>query len=246
MNEEKFTGKASLYAKYRLSYPKQLIDYLFRSTEAETVADIGAGTGIFTKCLEDKPWKVTAVEPNSDMLSQLEQTVGKNVTILQNPAEDTGLADNSTDLVTVAQAFHWFDAMKFKSECKRIFTEKGKLAIIWNGRSDCPLQQERNRVCMKYCNTFHSGHTGKLDEKEGDLFLRNEFFASVEFSEIISNVSFSLDRFIGDNLSRSYAPSENDEHFDAFKKELTDVFYRYEKDGAVILPYTTACYLGTL
>lgn len=51
MNENKFTGKAELYSKYRPSYPEKLIDWLYDMTNAEAVADIGAGTGIFTSAL---------------------------------------------------------------------------------------------------------------------------------------------------------------------------------------------------
>lgn len=55
MNENKFTGKAELYSKYRPSYPEKLIDWLYEMTNAEAVADIGAGTGIFTSALLKKP-----------------------------------------------------------------------------------------------------------------------------------------------------------------------------------------------
>lgn len=58
MNENKFTGKAELYSKYRPSYPEKLIDWLYEMTNAEAVADIGAGTGIFTSALLKKPWSV--------------------------------------------------------------------------------------------------------------------------------------------------------------------------------------------
>ena len=44
MNEEKFTGKADVYDKFRPSYPAKLIDWLYEKTQAKTVADIGAGT----------------------------------------------------------------------------------------------------------------------------------------------------------------------------------------------------------
>lgn len=79
MNENKFTGKAELYSKYRPSYPEKLIDWLYDMTNAEAVADIGAGTGIFTSALLKKPWNVTAVEPNSDMLSVLKKALGDKV-----------------------------------------------------------------------------------------------------------------------------------------------------------------------
>lgn len=79
MNENKFTGKAKLYSKYRPPYPEKLIDWLYDMTNAEAVADIGAGTGIFTSALLKKPWSVTAVEPNSDMLSVLKKALGGKV-----------------------------------------------------------------------------------------------------------------------------------------------------------------------
>ena len=51
MNEDKFSGKAEAYSKYRPSYPDSLIEWLYENTKAENVVDIGAGTGIFTECL---------------------------------------------------------------------------------------------------------------------------------------------------------------------------------------------------
>ena len=71
MNEEKFTGKADVYAKYRPSYPTAVVDRLYKLTNADKVADVGAGTGKFTEKLLQKPWSVTAVEPNTDMCREL-------------------------------------------------------------------------------------------------------------------------------------------------------------------------------
>ena len=93
MNEQKFTGKADLYEKFRPSYPDGLIDFLYDNARCDNVADIGAGTGKFTRCLLKKPWKVTAVEPNADMRGKLAETEG--ITVVNAPAENTGLADKS-------------------------------------------------------------------------------------------------------------------------------------------------------
>ena len=60
MNEEKFTGKAELYNKNRPSYPPRLVHWLFKKTNDVAAADIGAGTGIFTKSLSEKFTKITA------------------------------------------------------------------------------------------------------------------------------------------------------------------------------------------
>lgn len=245
MNEEKFTGKAALYAQYRPSYPNSLIDWLYEHANATCVADIGAGTGIFTRCLQSKPWRLSAVEPNSDMQRELRRTLGEDVALYGNSAENTGIPDNSVDLVTVAQAFHWFDEVKFKAECRRILTSAGKLAVIWNERVHSGISDERNSVCMKYCGKFHSGHVGNRNGTDGDRFLRNEYFSSVEYFATENNVPMTKEEFIGDTLSRSYALTSSDKLYDEFIAALGEVFAKYKKNDTIIMEYKTSCYLGT-
>lgn len=243
MNEEKFTGKADLYAKYRPSYPSELIDWLYDNIKAKTVADVGAGTGKFTRCLAAKPWKITAVEPNEDMRSKLNI---EGVKAVNGTAENTGLENGSVDLVTVAQAFHWFDEEKFKAECKRILKPDGKAAIVFNERNyeDCEISAERDKICQKYCGAFHSGHMGKRTSEEGDIFLKNEYFSEVEFFSAENNITMDMESFIGDTLSRSYALKKTDSGFSYFVEDLKSVFSRYEEKGIVTVKYTANCYLG--
>ncbi len=248
MNEQKFTGKADNYDKYRPSYPEELIEWLYNNTAAERVADIGAGTGKFTACLVKKPWSITAVEPNSDMLEKLKVNMSE-VSIVQASAEDTELPEHSFQLITVAQAFHWFDKERFKTECQRLLTDSGKLAIVWNERSKTGLSAERDAVCMKYCGAFHSGHVFTGDSRfdgEGDSFLRNEFFTELDYFCMDYLVPMDREAFIGDILSRSYALSEQDERFTEFLGELNAVFDKYQKDGLVTVEYKSTCYLGRL
>ncbi|MGN1415589.1 MAG: class I SAM-dependent methyltransferase [Oscillospiraceae bacterium] len=243
MNEEMFSGKADNYDRYRPSYPQKLIDYLFDVTLADSVADIGAGTGKFTECLAKKPWDIIAVEPNEDMLQKLRNNV-PSVKIIRAPAENTGIADHSVDLVTTAQAFHWFDAEGFKAECKRILTKRGQLAIVWNEREKCGLSAERDRVCMKYCGMSCRGEVGNRETAEGCRFLREEYFHSYERYSAENIVPMDEERFLGDMLSRSYSLSEDDEGYPQFISELKNVFARFEKNGQVLVPYRTICYLG--
>ncbi|MBP1544176.1 MAG: class I SAM-dependent methyltransferase [Oscillospiraceae bacterium] len=248
MNEQKFTGRADNYDRYRPSYPDSLIRWLYENTGAETVVDIGAGTGKFTACLQKMPWKLTAVEPNGDMLEKLKQNM-PHIVAMQASAENTGLASDSFELVTVAQAFHWFDKSLFSEECRRILKDGGRLAIVWNERSKTGLSAARDAVCMKYCGSFHSGHvfTGyERSDSDGDSFLRNEYFTELcYFSEDYSE-QMTRDAFIGDTLSRSYALCGGDEQYDSFICELERVFEKYQKDGLVTARYKTTCYLGKL
>lgn len=245
MNENKFTGKAELYSKYRPSYSEKLIDRLYEMTNAETVADIGAGTGIFTSALLKKPWSVTAVEPNLDMLSVLKSDLGGKVKTVVASAENTTLDTESVNLITVAQAFHWFDKARFKAECQRILTPDGHLAIVWNSRCQNDLEEERNKICMKYCDCYRSGHvqTG-YDYFDGDTFLRNEYFKNTDFLRLENERFVTREQFVGDNLSRSYAPKRDDSGYDGFVYELESAFSKYEKDGRVSQNYITECYLG--
>lgn len=246
MNEDKFSGKASVYAKYRPSYPDELIDWLFEKTKAEIVADIGAGTGIFTKCLLKKPWKITAVEPNDDMLTELKHSVQNKAEIVKASAENTALKSNSIDLITVAQAFHWFDKELFKAECKRILHHDGFLAVVFNSRCQTDVAKARNEVCMRYCGAYHSGHvhTGYADF-DGENYLKNQFFSMCECIKIENPYFLTKEQFIGDNLSRSYALNKDDENYADFIAELETVFNKFCKNGVVAQPYITECYLGS-
>jgi len=56
-NTRRFDGKASLYGQYRPSYPAEYFDYLFQKARLkpeDAIADIGAGTGIFTRQLLER------------------------------------------------------------------------------------------------------------------------------------------------------------------------------------------------
>lgn len=241
MNEDKFSGKAEIYDKYRPSYPTELTDWLYIKTRAQTVADIGAGTGKFTKLLLDKPWKVTAVEPNRDMLVRLQRNVPQAKAI-EAPAENTGIPDHTIDLVTAATAFHWFDEDKFREECKRIMTESGRVALIFNQKITDDVVRERDEISRIYCG--YKGHAGKRSHEEGDAFLRNEYFAEVEYAEFEHSVSYDEDGFVGNTLSRSYALKPGDVGYEGYVWELRQMFKKRGSFGSVELKYKTTCYLG--
>lgn len=120
-NTRRFEAKAALYLQFRPAYPEAYFDYLLSKTQLmpeDAVADIGSGTGIFSRQLLERGLSVYAVEPNSNMRSKAEQQLGANPRFFSVPgsAEHTFLADSSVALVTAAQAFHWFDQKKFGAE----------------------------------------------------------------------------------------------------------------------------------
>ncbi|MBD5129376.1 MAG: class I SAM-dependent methyltransferase [Ruminococcaceae bacterium] len=245
MNEQKFTGKADLYEKFRPSYPDELIDFLYDNARCENVADIGAGTGKFTRCLLRKPWSVTAVEPNDDMREKL--TAIEGITIVNAPAENTTLGDKSVGLVTVAQAFHWFDKEKFAGECGRILTDGGKLAIVWTGFVEEGLSARQTELCEKYSIELQIRKSMGDDsyKRESDDFLRNRYFKSVEVAEYSGERVFDRESFVGETLSRSHSPREGQPHYEPFVSELNALFSEFENNGKAAVKTKTICYLGS-
>jgi SAM-dependent methyltransferase len=135
MNTAIFTGKASAYAAGRPGYPPEAMDYICSLVPASAVfADIGAGTGKFTELLAEREYKVFAVEPNADMRAELEKTMApyQNAKIVAGTAEMTTLPDDCADVITCAQALHWFDPATFRAECHRIGKPGALVVSVYN------------------------------------------------------------------------------------------------------------------
>lgn len=95
------------------------------------VLDLGAGTGKLTRTLLDQGHDVVAVDSSEGMLDVLRQAMPA-VTVHAAPAERLPLPDASFDAVTVAQAWHWFDAPAVAAECARVLRPGGVLGIAWH------------------------------------------------------------------------------------------------------------------
>jgi len=252
MNENKFTGLSETYAKFRPKYPQAFIEYLYSDVGVKTdsiIADVGAGTGILTKQLLESGNKVYAVEPNEDMrsIAETDLNVFDNYYSVKGTAENTTLDDSSVDFITVAQAFHWFDEMKFKKECGRILKANGKVILVWNSRSlSSDVVKDSDAVTRKYCPNFEGFSGGMRGTEDHDTHYGN-FYEGDYISKVFQNdITFDLEGFIGRSRSASYTLRENDENFDAYIKELTECFYRYAVDGKMVMANETRSYVGVV
>ena len=139
-----FGSAAEVYERARPSYPEEAVRWITERTglgKGRVVADVGAGTGKLTRLLVSTHARVIAIEPVEAMREVLLETV-PGVEVLNGLAESLPLPDESVDVVTVAQAFHWFDHAKAIPELHRVLLPGGHLVLIWNSRDmDDPLQR---------------------------------------------------------------------------------------------------------
>jgi len=245
---DKFTDKAEVYAKYRPSYPHEYIEYLITEAglnEDGIIADIGSGTGILSRQLIERGFTVIGVEPNDDMRSVAEQSLklDSRFISIKATAESTSINDNSLDLVTVAQAFHWFDKKNFKLECQRILKQDAKVALVWNSRDgSSDINKESAEVCQKYCSNF-KGFSGGIEETP---VAYQQFFkdGKYDFKSFRNDLQFDFNGFLGRYLSASYSPKKTDKEYNLFIAALSNLFEKYSKNEKVIIPNNTRSYLG--
>jgi len=130
--KDNFSSQSDKYAQFRPTYPDALYTYLLSIVPARDDAwDCGTGNGQVAQVLAKSFKKVAATDisrqqiENAFMHERIEYSV--------QPAENTSFPDNSFDLITVAQAIHWFDFDAFYKEVIRTIRNKGVLAVIGYG-----------------------------------------------------------------------------------------------------------------
>src|SRR5690349_13499658 len=125
-----FGGVADAYERARPGYPEDAVRWLAGEIPCDVV-DLGAGTGKLTRRLVDLGHRVTAVEPLPEMLDQLRNAVPE-ATAVEGGSEAIPLEAGSADVVTVAQAFHWFDQGPALVEIARVLRPVDRVALVWN------------------------------------------------------------------------------------------------------------------
>lgn len=202
-----FSGLSSAYSKNRPDYSKSVLNALLGLYSIERrnlrAADIGAGTGIWTRMLHDAGVdKVLAVEPNDDMRNQGEEdNNGRSIEWIKGSAELTGLSNSSFDLVSMASSFHWANFELATKEFHRILSPGGRFVAIWNPRlievNPLLVQIEdylkELKSDLKRVSSGRSGMTETLTEK----LTASKFFDDVVYVEGRHEIEMTRDRYIG-------------------------------------------------
>jgi DNA-binding transcriptional LysR family regulator len=130
--KDHFSSHAAGYALYRPTYPSAVSSYLAELAPGQGLAlDCGCGAGQLSTCLADVFKRVIAIDASPEQIGNAKPHAGVEYRVAR--AEQSGLEDASVDLVSVAQAAHWFDLDAFYAETRRVLRPGGVLALISYG-----------------------------------------------------------------------------------------------------------------
>jgi SAM-dependent methyltransferase len=222
-----FGESAEAYELGRPDYPRAALEPLALSPGLE-VLDLAAGTGKLTRRLAESGAAVTAVEPVAEMRAALPDSVRT----LDGTAEAIPVADASVDLVTVAQAFHWFDGDAALAEIHRVLRPGGRLALLWNRRvEDAPVNVAIDELVDAYREDTptHRGEAWRAAFERTTLFgpLEEHAFANEQVLD-----EDGLAARIGSTSFIACLPEVERERVLARARELA-------RDGPVRVPYRT-------
>jgi SAM-dependent methyltransferase len=238
MKHGDFTGLAGDYAEFRPGYAPQvataILGYVGCDAADIDAADVGAGTGIWTRMLAARGLhSVIAVEPNEDMRGKgIETSRGMDIVWRKGSAEDTGLPDGSTDLVSMASSLHWADFDKACDEFYRILRPGGVFAALWNPRfieaNPLLVEIEAHIARLKPdIRRVSSGRSGITERLTGMLSARPQF-AEVLYLEGRHSLCQTPGQYIGawrsvNDLQVQLGPELFREFLDFVERRIADV-----------------------
>lgn len=247
-NKERFTNRVDSYLKYRPSYPKEAVDYLYDFVGLRPnskIADIGSGTGIFSKLLLEHGSDVIAVEPNQAMRTAAEQMLEghSNFVTMSGSAESTGLPDQSVEFIVCAQSFHWFDRSAAQTEFRRILKPGGRVILIWNSRltHGTSFREEYDRLLRTYGTDYEKVNHKNMSETMLLSFFKEDTMRKANFK---MSQEFDFEGLRGRLLSSSYSPVPGHPNYDPLMTELRNVFDRNHQEGMVLFDYETEVFWG--
>ncbi len=193
--KDHFSKQSAAYARYRPLYPAALFDHLASVAPARQLAwDCGTGNGQVAVELAERFDRVVATDPSAGQIAQAVPC--PNVDYRVEPAEHSTLAAQSADLITVAQALHWFDFDAFYGEARRVLKPGGILAAWCYGlfRVEPALDRVIDRLYVDIVGPYWPSERRLIDEGYRSIPFPFEQVASPGFN---MEVDWDLDELLG-------------------------------------------------
>jgi SAM-dependent methyltransferase len=230
--KDHFSGHASSYEAYRPNYPVELFRYLASLVQRRGLAwDCATGNGQAAVALA--PYFDSVIGTDASQQQIMEARPNEKVRYTVARGEQTEIADASVDLVTVAQALHWFDMPKFYAEVNRVVRPGGMLAV-W-----CYTLQSVSPEVDSIAGRLYSEIAGKYWPPERriveDGYATIPFpFHEIKTPEFRMLAHWDLDHFLGYlgtwSSVRRYADERKQDPIALIRGELANVWGDSERD----------------
>lgn len=232
--KDNFSSKSSSYARFRPNYPKEVFEFLKGLQNSGTAWDCGTGNGQFAGEVSKYFDNVHATDISAQ---QLEYAVKReNIEYSIQPAEKTDFPDNYFDLITVAQAIHWFNFKAFYKEVNRVLKPNGILAVI--GYSLLKSNPESDGVIFKLYNDIIGPYWDEERRYLDEQYKTIPFpFQKIETPQFEQTYQWTIDHLIGYlktwSAVKHYEKAKGQNPVDLIKNELEAAF---GSENKVIFP----------
>jgi SAM-dependent methyltransferase len=193
--KDHFSDRAADYAVYRPHYPSALADYLTSLAPLPRVAwDVGCGSGQFSTLLGERFEQVIATDASAEQIARA--VTHPHVTYAVAPADRTDIAASSVDLITVAQAAHWFDLPRFYDEVHRVARPGAAIAMFAYGITivDPPVGAVVDDFYWRVLDGWWPRERRHTENGYRDLDFP---FEEIEAPQIEMAVDWAVDHFLG-------------------------------------------------
>ena len=248
---ERFTVRVENYVRYRPDYPPGIIPLLKKQTGLSTdgiVADIGSGPGNLTRLFLDNGYTVIGVEPNDAMREAGEVVLGNcpSFTSVNGSAEATTLPNDSIDLITAGQAFHWFDPAPTRIEFQRILKNPGWVALIWNKRPEgsAAIMDAWNEMLREHSPEYQVvGHRDDAAQAGMSVLFGDDGYRKFTLP---NEQALDAEAVWGRLISSSYTPLPGEPGHVEIKRRSQEIFDEFAVDGILRFPYETQIFIGKI
>ena len=192
--KDNFSTQANQYANFRPNYPTTLFDFIFKHVKQFNCAlDVATGNGQAASVLADRFTKVYATDISQ---KQLDNAIRKeNIFYSVESAEQFSFPDHSFDLITVAQAIHWFNFDKFYAEVNRTLKDDGLMVVIGYGliRVDEKINPIIDHFYKTVIGSFWDKERKHIDEEYRTIPFP---FTQIESPKLFIEYEWTLDHFV--------------------------------------------------
>jgi len=183
-----FGENGKKYDSIRQKYPQECIDYIYELSKGRKILDIGCGTGISSRQLESKGFRVVGIDGDDKML-QVSKEYDDSIDYIQASAEELPFEDGSYDNVSAFGSFHWFCNAIAVNEIKRVLKDNGIFFVI--------NKWDRGKYYQILKNVLKRFNCEKSESVKNDYtpfeILQENNFRNVSSGSFISFEEYSID-----------------------------------------------------